>query len=115
MNRTEEAQRRERVMIWQPIETAPKDGTEVLGVFVKQWDWEKAPSVYGPWTVAFRNKRWMASYDGMSVVEYMSDFGTDYMEAEIDPTHWMPLPDPPETEQERETDGETPSKTGGKP
>ena len=59
---------------WQPIETAPKDGTEFLGsvgvsyqggVVVLHWDKD----------------------DGF--IDWDADFW--------DPTHWMPLPPPPET------------------
>ena len=63
-------------MSWQPIETAPKDGTEVLlceplsggyhfivvGAFWRQLDWITGGG------------------------------------RQVDPTHWMPLPAPPEIE-----------------
>jgi len=65
-------------MGWQPIETAPKDGTDVLlagtgtydvtvGSFYKA---TKGPSVCDGWYYQ----------DGSSRIE---------------PTHWMPLPPPP--------------------
>ena len=82
-------------MEWQPIETAPKDGTEIVAVFSKDYGFQEAPTVYGPWTVAFRRGRWMASWGGDSVIERESDFSTEYKEAEMDPTHWMPIPAPP--------------------
>lgn len=82
-------------MDWQPIETAPLDGTEVLAVYVKQYCFEKKLTIYGPWTVLFNSGVWWASHDGVKAVEYMSDFGTEYKEVGIDPTHWMPLPLPP--------------------
>jgi hypothetical protein len=81
--------------MWQPIETAPMDGTEILAVFSNDYGYQEKPTVYGPWTVAFRRGKWMASWDGRSVIERESDFGTEYMEAPLDPTNWMPLPDPP--------------------
>jgi hypothetical protein len=62
-------------MDWQPIETAPKDGTPILG-FMPSDD-------FSPIT-------------GIEVIWW--DFGAWLMgcEAVIDhPTHWMPLPDPP--------------------
>jgi hypothetical protein len=61
------------MMEWQPIETAPKDGTEILVlttkynvVFQSHWDhgWE------------IRNEQF----------EYIGD---------ISPSYWMPLPEPP--------------------
>jgi hypothetical protein len=79
---------------WQPIETAPRDGTEVIGCYVREW----APgrvTTYGPWTVAFDGKKWRSSWHGNEVLNYMSDFGSDYKEPECDPTHWMHLPHPP--------------------
>lgn len=81
-------------MSWQKIETAPKDGTEIIGAFYRDYGFGK-PTTYGPWTVAWNGKRWRSSWDGSEVVNYMSDFGTEYKEPDIDPTHWIPLPPPP--------------------
>ena len=58
---------------WLPIESAPKDGTEILGhtdvgALVLYWD-----------TLSDNPERWS---DGMSRYHRM-------------PTHWMPLPAPP--------------------
>jgi hypothetical protein len=81
-------------MEWQPIETAPKDGTRVIlwrgfisfgewpEMIIAQWDdgaWRwpdprENPSTHGEW----------ADYDLM-----------DGYEDADSPTHWMPLPDPP--------------------
>jgi len=66
---------------WQPIDTAPKDGTKVL-CFNKDWD---IPLVlvyemhYG-----VGHKCWC--WDGDA-------------DEESTPTHWIPLPAPPEDEQ----------------
>jgi hypothetical protein len=79
---------------WQAIETAPRDGTEIIGLFHRRYDETSAPTIYGPWTVAFDGKKWRSSWDGCEVIEYMSDFGTEYKEPDIEPTHWMPLPEP---------------------
>jgi hypothetical protein len=64
---------------WQPIETAPKDGTRVLvfeatyGMAVAAWD------SYWQW------------------VERGADYATEvWGNGTIEPTHWMPLPQPPE-------------------
>lgn len=61
---------------WQPIETAPKDGDDIL--------------VSGPWL-------------GMHVVGYDDSGDPDFCWATLDGpnysaqafTHWMPLPEPP--------------------
>lgn len=67
--------------MWQPIETAPKDGTPVLGwdgdcMTTVQWWW---PSIGTP-----ADGYWDLVCAGM----YASD-------GEWAPTHWMPLPPPP--------------------
>lgn len=62
-------------MTWQPIETAPKDGTRILsysdqeGVQCISW-WRDGDTSWSEW----------CSPDGYTV---------------FDPTHWMPLPEPP--------------------
>jgi hypothetical protein len=61
-------------MSWQPIETAPKDGTEVL--------------VTEGTTFA------VASYDLYGGWRDMGDMGWGGM-CYTQPTHWMPLPSPP--------------------
>lgn len=55
---------------WQPIETAPKDDTNVL-VFCEGLVWV-ASYYHGMW--------WFEKRDDISLSE---------------PTHWMPLPEPP--------------------
>jgi len=65
--------------MWQPIETAPKDGSSILlwnGDFVASGAWE-------PWPV-----------DG-----HIMHRATDHDWTCDDPTHWMPLPDPPASPQ----------------
>lgn len=70
----------ERVEIpdWQPIETAPKDGTVVLL-------WCKPPKNRGTRTriARFAYNRW-SSHSSCHALQ---------------PTHWMPLPDPPKDVQ----------------
>ena len=60
-------------MDWQPIETAPKDGTQCLG-FVPSYYQGKG----GCALVLWLNGQWM---DGKAWA--------------CKPTHWMPLPPPP--------------------
>ena len=59
---------------WQPIETAPKDGTRIL-----VWDDDTIETAY--WAI-FRS-RWEHAWDGAELGAF-----------EI--THWMPLPEPPQ-------------------
>ena len=66
-------------MEWQPIETAPKDGTEVL--------------VYGDgqgMSVAW----WETKYIWVRPGAWVSDFGRSDTHTH-EPSHWMPLPPPP--------------------
>lgn len=62
---------------WQPIETAPKHGTLILL-------YEPRPDTHA-YEIGF--------YDCGCW------FGSDHMYT-VYPTHWMPLPDPPEQEDE---------------
>ena len=68
-------------MIWQSIETAPRDGTWILGVMEGTH-----PRTGVPFYPA--------------VVHYIEDIGWSEKESEEDETcwhltHWMPLPPPP--------------------
>lgn len=66
---------------WQPIETAPKDGNDII-VFCDDTN---------EMMVAFWNKKYegwqfaMGHYDGAHVCS---------------PSHWMPLPEPPEIDND---------------
>lgn len=82
----------EQVSEWQPIETAPKDGTDVIVMYMhcetqcvfnafyasEEYHWEK------------RDVGWW-SYEHSEVSRILLN---DFME----PTHWMPLPPPPKDE-----------------
>lgn len=78
---------RERIA-WQPIETAPKDGSDVLlaGAFGIR---------IGNWGPHGRHRRKPVEYNGR-----LSNFERAW--SEVDPTHWMPLPAPPERRDDRE-------------
>jgi len=65
---------------WQPIETAPKDGTRILAYGVCGYE-----DVAGIATVKWHRGSWVC--DPNEATEY------DYEECKI--THWMPLPEPP--------------------
>lgn len=65
--------------MWQPIETAPKDGTPILGYGV--WDFKRDDgNQQWIYVIAWCSRRneWIEA-EG----ECYQDFG---------PTHWMPLP-----------------------
>lgn len=82
-------------MEWQPIETAPKNGTEVF-VYVK------GGSCF-PTAASFKSKEYFLKEYGDE--EYMPHgwywaFGypNDFHEETINPTHWMHIPaDPKES------------------
>jgi hypothetical protein len=61
-------------MDWQPIETAPKDGTNIL----LGWPTMVLSGYWADWR---SRKSWVTSRG-----EYSDKYA---------PTHWMPLPDPP--------------------
>lgn len=66
-------------MEWQPIDTAPKDGTRFLAAWRRLigTDW-------GYVVMHYRDNRLLVSWDH------------DYLN--VKPTHWMPLPEPPKRE-----------------
>lgn len=59
---------------WQPIETAPKDGTSIL-----------VTDGFDVCDAYFRGGDW-----------WQYQCGDDWYSTSINPTHWMPLPDAPE-------------------
>ncbi|AHD10043.1 DUF551 domain-containing protein [Phaeobacter gallaeciensis] len=79
-------------MDWQPIETAPKDGTEILAVYVPSGKFSPDFSI-----VEWDGKSWVGKCDGYRSIEAQSDFHTNYHEPFL--THWMPLPEPPKDPQ----------------
>ena len=71
-------------MNWQPIETAPKDGTPVI-----LRDEKEECKAAMRWVKS--HKRWEGQYIGiMGPIRIMWD------ESYCKPTHWMPLPEPPQ-------------------
>ena len=65
---------------WQPIETAPKDGSEVLV------GWLAKPGRHKGWIS--RVRKWRED------IGWKQDVWRVY---ETEPTQWMPLPEPPST------------------
>lgn len=75
---------------WQPIETAPKDGSDIIAFFPaenKHGIDNFHPQVIA--VVSFQERGWWE----------ISNVSGWEMETEIDshegPTHWMPMPEPP--------------------
>lgn len=73
---------------WQPIETAPKDGTNILlyenGIIC-------VCSYVKPHLLSDDAKYWTPMAGGLQLY----DFNGDIVEEFESPTHWMPLPEPP--------------------
>lgn len=66
---------------WQPIDTAPKDGTKIFGVS-RQW-----------WTPINGDHRW--AYSPILVTFWMSDRGKWEFGCYAQPTHWLSIPELP--------------------
>ena len=82
------------IMKWQPIETAPKDGTSILvgcdydrrsksRVALVWWDDAVSAGIWGNWIEA----KWFDEHVECDFVP---------MHCEFKPTHWMPLPPAPD-------------------
>jgi hypothetical protein len=69
-------------MQWEPIETAPKDGSDVLAGHTLKWGMVAVPGCPMRW----QEGKWHAHFGGDT-----------YKPVEPQPTHWMPLPSPPES------------------
>jgi hypothetical protein len=69
---------------WRPIETAPKDGRTIL-VYRRCHDWDVLGTAY--WAGSEHLAGWISS----GIHEPPGNLGL------AAPTHWMPLPAPPET------------------
>lgn len=69
---------------WKPIETAPKDGTEILLLeYLSEDDYGSVDR--GCWGFVETS-----DYNGEKIYDWLSNYG--HIE---EPTHWMPLPEPP--------------------
>ena len=86
-------------MDWQPIETAPKDGTWIV---LGKADWNVFPKarwgevdggdfLFDAWLFADETHGCLVpNVDGGAVLGWSEDYEDECM-----PTHWMPLPKPP--------------------
>jgi hypothetical protein len=87
-------------MDWQPIESAPKDGTDVLVlldcasvpvVHLAWWrsreEWELSGQYCGGWDSAAEWEGWWSYTQNSTTQEKLDGYRL--------PTHWMPMPTPP--------------------
>ena len=85
---------------WQPIETAPRDGTEILvwyelatvpivhiAWFNSEHEWHRTGQYFGGWESLDDWLGWW-SYTRSSITQ-------ERLDEDREPTHWMPLPEPP--------------------
>ena len=78
---------------WQPIETAPRDGTHILAILVLPPSKVRSgynSYIYEVWWSEYAKKGKSVLFEG----QYFS--GWQPWPFEANPTHWMPLPPPPE-------------------
>ena len=73
-----------RGVVWQPIETAPKDGRHILLWLPEPWGLVEKARWYGPW-----NNWQVGAIPADPMREEYFGLGSSV------PTHWMPLPSPP--------------------
>ena len=76
---------------WRPIETAPRDGTEIVAYL----GGSSMANIEDP-DNRFRVLRWSTHYSIFGLGGCWTD-GLCTLGDRIDVTHWMPLPEPPET------------------
>lgn len=91
-------------MTWQPIETAPKDGTQILahGMGVKGMPkiaWDANEPREPAWLVIRWVEAWYDDYEdqGDGTYKKVQKQGYAYWQPDpqqFQPTHWMPLPPP---------------------
>ena len=84
---------------WQPIETAPKDGRKIISTYTNRNGMKR--TVMSCWLTEEQAAE--TDGDGVGLEEgwyECIDNWNEYTEVAIhegEPTHWMPLPTPPET------------------
>jgi hypothetical protein len=77
-------------MTWEPIETAPKDGSEILVFWMADFS-----HVGGPLTPTCQVVAWMGKGEEACWVDPLGGSEEGLRPISGEPTHWMPLPDPP--------------------
>jgi len=85
---------------WKPIETAPKDGTDIiLGAPAQEYQGNPTEprSTIGHWAT---DEECQVYAGDVGECEYVEPYWVSWdggFAAENPPTHWMPLPKPPQT------------------
>lgn len=74
---------------WQPIETAPKDGTKIL--LCRALDADGRPITGKAWGVFVQVAAWWDSDEWVVYCHLQSE-----PRLHFSPSHWMPLPENPE-------------------
>lgn len=80
-------------MKWQPIETAPKDGTKILGSSKYGGAWEK----YGRYCAVIMWGKQQPDSECFYWIDAEHDF-CESPSSYMGMTHWMPLPEPPKSD-----------------
>ena len=75
---------------WQPIKTAPKDGTVVLVTNLSMGPDHPVEAQFGVY-----HSKWGDYPNHWTVVRDPDPFPAIWRGALVIPTHWMPLPEPP--------------------
>jgi hypothetical protein len=79
--------------MWQPIETAPKDGTDIIVMYVHI----RTQIVHAAFWINYEEG--LDSPDDEGWWTYVwTEVGRSKMDGICSPTHWMPLPEPPKGE-----------------
>lgn len=91
-------------MEWQPIETAPKDGTWLL-LCLENWDsvWDVDGDYHPRFTLGrwdgdtYQQPCWLSDKTCHEFWDYggCTGAGVSITSVEVAPTHWMHLPEPP--------------------
>ena len=87
-------------MKWQPIETAPKDGSIML-LYLKRAPSERhyvVPDEVAHYTIGFwEHAAWRSIEveDCGGMGGELTGWMPDWVCIDVEPTHWMPLPEPP--------------------
>lgn len=83
---------------WQPIETAPRDGSFIM-LFVPRGQLETGPvTIGGYWKAEDRQENGRFKKGEWTLADFCGWLGADadYGASFCHPTHWMPLPAPPD-------------------